>query len=68
MILIAAMIPHYPTILYTTDGGISILDNMAPESVIRVLGISLIIGGFVILPGLFHLLKSFKMIKILEHN
>ena len=68
LILIAAMIPHYPTILYTTDGGISILDNMAPESVIRVLGISLIIGGFVILPGLFHLLKSFKMIKILERN
>lgn len=68
LILIAAMVPHYPAILFTTDGGISILENKAPDSVIQVLGISLIIGGSVILPGLFHLLKSFKMIKILERT
>ncbi len=68
LILIAAMVPHYPAILFTTEGGISILENKAPDSVIQVLGISLIIGGSVILPGLFHLLKSFKMIKILERT
>ena len=68
LILIAALIPHYPMILFTTDGGISILENIAPDSVIKVLGISLLIGGCVILPGLFHLLKSFKMIKILERH
>jgi len=68
LILIAALIPHYPMILFTTDGGISILENIAPGSVIKVLGISLLIGGCVILPGLFHLLKSFKMIKILERH
>ena len=68
LILIAAMVPHYPFILFTTQGGISILENKAPDSVIQVLGISLIIGGSVILPGLFHLLKSFKMIKILERT
>lgn len=68
LILIAALTPHYPMILFTTDGGISILENIAPDSVIKVLGISLLIGGSVILPGLFHLLKSFKMIKILERH
>jgi cytochrome d ubiquinol oxidase subunit II len=68
LILIAAMVPHYPAILFTTEGGISILENKAPDSVIQVLGISLLIGGSVILPGLFHLLKSFKMIKILERK
>ena len=66
LILIAALVPHYPIILFTSEGGVSILDNIAPDSVIKVLGISLLIGGSVILPGLFHLLKSFKMIKILE--
>ena len=65
-IVIAPLAAHYPTVLYTNEGAISILDQVAPDSVIQVLGISLLIGGFVILPGLFHLLKSFKMIKILE--
>ncbi|MFT5891397.1 MAG: cytochrome d ubiquinol oxidase subunit II [Dokdonia sp.] len=68
LILIAAIIPHYPAILFTTQGSISILQGVAPESVIRTLGITLLIGGGIILPGLFHLLKSFKMIKILERK
>lgn len=68
LILIAALLPHFPNILFTTEGSISILQNIAPDSVIRTLGISLIIGGGIILPGLFHLLKSFKMIKILERH
>lgn len=66
LILLAAFIAHFPNIIITKTGSLSILDQLAPDSVIRVLGISLIIGGVVILPGLFHLLKSFKMIKILE--
>ena len=68
LILIAALLPHFPNILFTTQGSISILQGVAPESVIRTLGITLLIGGGIILPGLFHLLKSFKMIKILERN
>ncbi len=68
LILLAALITHFPYIIITTTGNISLLDHIAPDSVIRVLGISLIIGGAVILPGLFHLLKSFKMIKILEQH
>lgn len=66
LILFAAFIAHYPELIITNSGAISIMDNVAPESVITVLGISLIVGGLVILPGLFHLLKSFKMIKVLE--
>ncbi|WP_299610905.1 cytochrome d ubiquinol oxidase subunit II [uncultured Aquimarina sp.] len=69
LILLAAFVAHFPNIIITKTNEVSLLDNIAPDSVINVLGISLIIGGAVILPGLFHLLKSFKMIKILErHN
>ncbi len=67
-ILLAALGAHFPDIIITTNGSINLLENSAPESVIKVLGISLIIGGAVILPGLFHLLKSFKMIKILDRD
>lgn len=67
-IISAILFAHYPEIIITKKGSISLLENIAPESVIDVLGISLLIGGFLILPGLFHLLKSFKMIKILEHE
>ncbi|MCQ0111400.1 cytochrome d ubiquinol oxidase subunit II [Zhouia amylolytica] len=66
MIIAAAMIAHFPYVLITKQGELSLLEGVAPDSVIRVLGISLIVGGLVILPGLFHLLKSFKMIKVLE--
>lgn len=68
LILLAALIAHFPDIIITETGSINLLENIAPDSVIKVLGISLIIGGSVILPGLFHLLKSFKMIKILERD
>ncbi|WP_010521465.1 cytochrome d ubiquinol oxidase subunit II [Aquimarina agarivorans] len=66
LILTAALVPIFPNMIFTTTGSINILHQIAPNSVIKVLGISLIIGGAIILPGLFHLLKSFKMIKILE--
>lgn len=65
-ILLAATIAHFPNILFTTTGSVSIFDKGVSASVINVLGISLIIGGTVIIPGLFHLLKSFKLIKLLE--
>ncbi len=68
LILFAALISQYPLVLFTSNESISLLANTAPESTIQVLGISLIIGGLLILPGLFHLLKSFKMIKILERD
>jgi len=66
LILIAALLSNFPNIILTESSSISLLEDIAPQSVIKVLGISLLIGGGLILPGLFHLLKSFKMIKILE--
>lgn len=68
LILFAALLAHFPEIIILENDSISLLENIAPDSVIKVLAITLIIGGTVILPGLFHLLKSFKMIKILERK
>ncbi len=69
LILLGVLMSHFPTIIITaTSAPINLLEAIAPPSVINVLGISLIVGGVVILPGLFHLLKSFKMIKILERK
>ncbi|WP_300022879.1 cytochrome d ubiquinol oxidase subunit II [uncultured Maribacter sp.] len=65
-ILFAATITHFPNILFTTTGSISIYEQPVPDSVMNVLGISLLVGGVLIIPGLFHLLKSFKLIKLLE--
>lgn len=65
-ILSAPAVAFYPELIFTKTGNVNLLDNIAPESVLKVLAIMLLIGGSIILPGLFHLLKSFKMIKILE--
>lgn len=67
-ILFVPIVTHYPNLLFTNKGVLSITDNIAVPAVINVLGISLLIGGLIILPGLFHLFKSFKMIKILERD
>lgn len=64
LVLFAALNSHFPNLIITSTTEINMMDETAPESVIRVLGISLIIGGAIILPGLFHLMKSFNMIKI----
>jgi cytochrome bd ubiquinol oxidase subunit II len=66
LILIAAMVTHFPYLIIASNTEINLLETASTEKVISVLGISLIVGGLVILPGLFHLFKSFKMIKILE--
>ncbi len=64
LVLFAAVNTHFPNLIITQNSEVDMLAGIAPESVIRVLGISLIIGGGIILPGLFHLMKSFNMIKI----
>ncbi|WP_373056727.1 cytochrome d ubiquinol oxidase subunit II [Zunongwangia sp. H14] len=68
LILFAALYAHYPYIIITAQKEVNLLEGVAPESVITTLGISLIIGGLIILPGLFHLMKSFKMIKVFEKD
>ena len=62
LVLFAAVNTHFPNLIITTSGEMNLLEGTAPASVINVLGISLIIGGAIILPGLFHLMKSFNMI------
>ena len=64
LVIFAAINTHYPNLIITKDTELNMLQDTAPESVIYVLGISLIIGGGIILPGLFHLMKSFNMIRI----
>jgi len=64
LVLFAAVYTHFPNLIITQTGEVNMLAGVAPDSVIKVLGISLIIGGGIILPGLFHLMKSFNMIKI----
>ncbi|WP_346882486.1 cytochrome d ubiquinol oxidase subunit II [uncultured Algibacter sp.] len=68
LILMAALVTQYPNLIITSHAEFSIIEAASTEKVIRVLGITLIIGGLVILPGLFHLFKSFKMIKIFEQK
>jgi len=68
LILFAAIGTHFPNLIITKTTQVSLLADRAPDSVIKVLGISLIIGGVLIIPGLIHLLKSFRMIKMLEED
>lgn len=68
LILFAAAITHFPEVIATTTGKLDFMQNTAPESVMNVLGWSLIIGGLLIIPGFLHLLKSFHMIKMLEND
>ncbi len=63
LVIFAAVNTHFPNLIITASSEMNMLEGAAPESVINVLGISLIVGGAVILPGLFHLMKSFNMIK-----
>lgn len=66
LIVSAAMLAHFPDVIITSTQEISILDGVAPDSVIQVLGIALLIGGAIILPGLYHLMKSFQLIKLFK--
>lgn len=64
LILFAAIYPSFPNLIVTNNGLISILNEIAPPSVIRYLAVALIIGSILILPALFHLLKAFNLIKV----
>lgn len=62
LVIFAAVNTHFPNIIITQTSEVNMLEGVAPDEVIKVLAISLIIGGGFILPGLFHLMKSFNMI------
>ena len=64
LVLFAAIYAHFPYIIITSGNELSLLENLPPQQVIRNLAFMLMIGAFIILPGLFHLMKSFSMVNI----
>jgi len=68
LIVSAAILAHFPYIIITSTKEINILDGVASNSVINSLGIALLIGGFLILPGLYHLMSSFQLIKLFKEK
>ena len=64
LVLFAALYAHFPYIIITSGKELSLLEQLPPPAVIQNLAIMLLIGGFVILPGLFHLMKSFTMVHL----
>lgn len=63
LVIFAAVNTHFPNLIITSSSEVNMLKGTAPERVIDILGITLIVGGAIILPGLFHLMKSFNMIR-----
>ncbi|AVR46062.1 cytochrome BD ubiquinol oxidase subunit II [Christiangramia fulva] len=63
LVIFAAVNTHFPSLIISAEGDVNMLQGIAPEASINILGITLIVGGAIILPGLFHLMKSFNMIK-----
>ncbi len=68
LILFAALYVHFPYLIYTEEKEISLLESTSSASSIENLAITLLIGGLVILPGLFHLMKSFNGIEVYENE
>ncbi|WP_324719525.1 cytochrome d ubiquinol oxidase subunit II [Salinimicrobium sp. HB62] len=66
LVLFAALYAHFPYLIITKEQELSLLEDLPPYAVIRNLAFMLLIGGVVILPGLYHLMRSFGMIKILN--
>lgn len=62
LVIFAAVYTHFPNLMITKNAEIDLLQDTAPASVMNTLGLSLIIGGAIILPGLYHLLNSFDFI------
>jgi cytochrome d ubiquinol oxidase subunit II len=61
MILLALTYSHFPDfIIVTKGGGLSLLENMAPQKTLDALGWALILGSLLILPALGYLFYSFK--------
>ncbi|RNL94475.1 cytochrome d ubiquinol oxidase subunit II [Sinomicrobium pectinilyticum] len=56
---------NFPSLIITTEGPVSIYENMAGEAVINSIAYALLAGSVLILPGLFHLFKSFGLFKVL---
>lgn len=63
LILFAYVISVFPNLMFVGEEGINLLEMSSPETVISNLGIMLIIGGILIIPGIYHLFKTFGLIR-----
>lgn len=64
MILGAWIIAQFPVFVYFSNGELLTVSNtIAPERTIFLLGLALILAGLIILPGLYHLLRVFDLLK-----
>jgi cytochrome d ubiquinol oxidase subunit II len=52
----------FPNLIIFKEGTLSILDNTPPDVVFTTLGYSLLIAAAFVLPGLYHLYKTFGLI------
>ena len=62
-ILLAWASQAFPYIMATKTGDISILENLPPDSVFFSTTIALIVAALIVLPGIYHLFKSFGLIR-----
>ncbi|MBC9797061.1 cytochrome d ubiquinol oxidase subunit II [Sinomicrobium weinanense] len=66
LILGAWVQSNFPDLIFTSEGPVSIYENMAGEAVINSIAFALLAGAVLILPGLFHLFKAFGLFKALQ--
>lgn len=60
---------QFPVFIFLSDGSSLDLQNtIAPESTITLLAMALVVAGAIILPGLYHLMRSFDMIKLISRK
>lgn len=64
LILFAYTVSVYPNAAFIGDEGLNIVAAQSTPAVIQNLGIMLIIGGVIILPGIYHLFKTFGLINM----
>lgn len=62
MVLLGWCAFSFPHLIFLQEGKLSILERNPPEMVFTTLGYALIIASVVVLPGLYHLFKTFGLI------
>lgn len=61
LILFAWSALAFPNLIFVQEGHFSILENLPPSSVFNSLGYSLLIAAVLVLPGLYHLFRTFGL-------
>ncbi len=63
LILFVWSLLAFPNLIFVKNATVSILDNASPDSVFNVLGFSLLFAAVFVLPGLYHLFRTFGLLK-----